>query len=297
MHTVHTALSKAPGAYMQGILLMIAGVACLSANDAIAKALTADYSPLQILFLRNVIALPFTVVIAVLMGGPSALRSHRPVAHLLRGALWVSATMMFFTSFIHLALAEATALIFVAPFFITLISALFLGEKVGWRRWLAVLAGFFGVLVIIRPGGATFQWISLLPVATALVYALLMLSARWVDPRESVWTLLVYLTGAGALLSALLVPLVWVPLRFGDLWLFAGIAMFGTAGMTMMTQAFRRAPSVVVAPLDYTGLLWATLFGWVLWRERLDVVTIVGAALIIASGVDTILRERRYGSG
>ncbi|MBU1278312.1 MAG: DMT family transporter [Alphaproteobacteria bacterium] len=280
---------------MRGILLMIAGVACLSANDAIAKALTADYSPLQILFLRNVIALPFTVVIALLMGGPSALRSHRPVAHLLRGALWVSATMMFFTSFIHLALAEATALIFVAPFFITLISALFLGEKVGWRRWLAVLVGFFGVLVIIRPGGATFQLISLLPVATALVYALLMLSARWVDPRESVWTLLVYLTGAGALLSALLVPLVWVPVRSGDLWLFAGIAMFGTAGMTMMTQAFRRAPAVVVAPLDYTGLLWATLFGWIIWRERLDVVTIVGAALIIASGVDTIFRESRHG--
>lgn len=297
MHTVHTALSKAPRPYMQGILLMIAGVACLSANDAIAKALTADYSPLQILFLRNVIALPFTVVIAVLMGGPSALRSHRPVAHLLRGALWVSATMMFFTSFIHLALAEATALIFVAPFFITLISALFLGEKVGWRRWLAVLVGFFGVLVIIRPGGATFQWISLLPVATALVYALLMLSARWVDPRESVWTLLVYLTGAGALLSALIVPLVWVPVRSEDLWLFAGIAMFGTAGMTMMTQAFRRAPAVVVAPLDYTGLLWATLFGWLIWQERLDMMTVVGAALIIASGVFTILRERRYGSG
>tara|TARA_R110001583_G_scaffold195403_1_gene372769 strand:- start:3020 stop:3331 length:312 start_codon:yes stop_codon:yes gene_type:complete len=90
---------------------MMAGVACLSANDAIAKALTAGYSPLQILFLRNAIALPFTVVIAVLMAGPSALRSHRPVAHLLRGALWVAATMMFFTSFIHLALADRSQMI------------------------------------------------------------------------------------------------------------------------------------------------------------------------------------------
>lgn len=119
---------------MQGVILMCAGVACLSTNDAIAKSLTSDYSPLQILFLRNVIALPVTMCIALLMGGPSALRSHRPLAHLLRGALWVGATMMFFTSFIYLALAEATALIFVAPFFITRISALFLGEEVGWRR-------------------------------------------------------------------------------------------------------------------------------------------------------------------
>ena len=138
--------SGAPKTYMQGVILMCVGVACLSTNDAIAKFLTSDYSPLQILFLRNVVALPVTISIALFMGGSSALRSHRPMAHLLRGALWIAATMMFFTSFIHLALAEATALIFVAPFFITVMSALFLGEKVGWQRWLAVVAGFFGVL-------------------------------------------------------------------------------------------------------------------------------------------------------
>ncbi|KZY44608.1 hypothetical protein A3731_33525, partial [Roseovarius sp. HI0049] len=223
------------------------------------------------------------------------LRSHRPLAHLVRGALWAGATMMFFTSFMYLGLAEATALIFVAPFFITLMSALFLGEEVGWRRWLAVLAGFLGVLMIIRPGGAAFQLISLLPVATAFVYALLMLSARWVDPRESVWTLLVYLTGAGTLLSALIVRFVWVPVQAQDLWLFGGIAIFGTAGMTMMTQAFRLAPAVLVAPLDYTGLLWATLFGWLIWRESLDTMTMAGATLIIASGVVTILRKKRTG--
>jgi drug/metabolite transporter (DMT)-like permease len=281
------------GNQISGVILMVIGVACLGANDAIAKMLTASYSPLQILFLRNLIALPFTMLIAAFMGGPSALRSYRPLAHLLRGALWVGATMMFFTSFMHLGLAEATALIFVAPFFITLISAAFLGEHVGWRRWLAVLAGFLGVVVIVRPGGATFQLISLLPVATALVYALLMLSARWVDPRESVWTLLVYLTGAGALLSALIVPLVWVPVRGEDLWLFAGIAIFGTVGMTLMTQAFRLAPAVVVAPLDYTGLVWATLFGWLIWRESPDVMTLCGAAIIIASGIFSIFREKR----
>ena len=276
-----------------GVLLMIAGVACLSANDALAKALTAGYSPLQILFLRNVIALPFTIAIGLVLGGPAALRSHRPAAHLLRGALWVGATIMFFTSFKYLALAEATALIFVAPFFITAISAVLLGEEVGWRRWLAVVAGFLGVLIVIRPGGAAFQPISLLPVATALVYAVLMLSARWVDRRESVWTLLVYLTAASALLSALIVPFVWVPVRDEDLWRFAAIALVGTAGMTMMTQAFRLAPAVVVAPMDYTGLLWATLFGWVFWRETIDGMTVLGAAVIVASGVFTILRERK----
>ena len=273
--------------------MMLAGVACLSANDALAKALTAGYSPLQILFLRNVIALPFTLAIGLVLCGPAALRSYRPAAHLLRGALWVGATIMFFTSFKYLALAEATALIFVAPFFITVISGLFLGDEVGWRRWLAVVVGFIGVLIVIRPGGAAFQPISLLPVATALVYAFLMLSARWVDRRESVWTLLVYLTAASALLSALIVPFVWVPVQSADLWRFAAIALVGTAGMTLMTQAFRLAPAVVVAPLDYTGLIWATLLGWVFWREAIDGMTVLGALVIVASGVFTILRERR----
>ena len=271
--------------------MMCVGVACLSVNDAIAKTLTQGYSPLQILFLRNIIALPFTMLIALRMGGTGALLSYRPMAHLLRGILWIGATILFFTSIMHLGLAEATALIFVAPLFITAISAIFLGEHVGRRRWLAVLAGFVGVLIVIRPGTTTFQLVSLLPVATAFVYALLMISARWVDARESVWTLLFYLTGSSALLSSFIVPFVWNPIRVEDLWLFASIAIFGTAGMTLMTQAFRLAPAAVVAPIDYTALLWATALGWLIWNEVPDTLTFLGAFVIISSGVFIILRE------
>lgn len=278
-----------------GMLMMCVGVACLSINDALAKALTSNYSPLQILFLRNLVALPFAVLIAVRMGGTAALRSHRPVTHLMRGLLWISAAFLFFSSLKYLALAEATALVFVAPLFITAISALFLHEHVGWRRWLALLAGFAGVLIAVRPGAAAFQPASLLPVGTALFYALLMISARWVDRRESVWTLLLYLTGAGALLSSLVVSFVWVPVQPADYWLFAAIALFGTAGMTLMTQAFRLAPAVVVAPLDYTALVWATVIGWLFWNELPDAPVFVGAAVIVASGVFTIWRENRVG--
>lgn len=276
---------------LTGIVLMCLGVACLSVNDALAKALTASYSPVQILFLRNMIALPFAMLLAWRMGGAGALRSRRPFAHLARGVLWLGAAVLFFTSIMHLQLAEATALIFVAPLFITIMSALFLAEHVGWRRWSAVIAGFVGVLIVIRPGGASFQAVSLLPVATAFVYALLMLSARWLDPRESVWTLLLYLTGAGALLAALVAPFVWRDIQAEHIWLFVAISIFGTAGMTMMTQAFRFAPAALVAPLDYTALVWATALGWLIWSEVPDTATFVGAAVIIASGVIVILRE------
>lgn len=275
-----------------GVALMALGVACLSVNDAIAKILSADYSPLQVLFLRNAIALPFAVVIVLRMQGAVALRSRRPMAHLLRAAIWLCAAFLFFTSLKYLQLAEATALIFVAPVFITALSAIVLKERVGWRRWGAVLVGFCGVLIAIRPGAASFQAASLLPIATAFFYAALMISARWVDPRESVWTLMVYLVGAGGLLAGLAVPLVWVPVAPQDAGLFAGIAFFGTAGMTMMTQAFRFAPASVVAPLDYSALIWATLLGWAIWREWPDGPTLAGAAIIIASGAFIVWRER-----
>ena len=276
-----------------GIAFMCAGVASLCVNDAIAKSLTDTYSPLQILFMRNIIALPMAILLTMRMSGIAALRSHRPLAHLMRGLLWIAATMFFFTSLIHLGLAEATAIIFVAPLFITAISALFLKEHVGWRRWLAVLVGFLGVLIVVRPGGAAFQPAALLPVGAAVVYAFLMVSSRWVDPRESVWTLLLWLTGTGAVLSALIVPFVWVPLNSDHVWLFLGLAVFGTAGMTMMSQAFRMAPAAVVAPFDYTALIWATGLGFLIWGDIPDLATYVGAAVIIASGIYLIWRESR----
>jgi len=289
---MQTAAASARSKATTGILLMSIGVASLCVNDAIAKTLTEGYSPIQILFLRNIIALPFAMLIALKLGGRDALVTHRPWAHLLRGVLWLIAATLFFTSFIHLGLAEATALIFVMPVFVTAISALVLREDVGWRRWTAVLVGFAGVLIIVRPGGETFQAASLLPVTTAFFYALLMLSARWVDARESVWTMMLYLVGAGALLSAFVMPLVWVPPRLEDIWLFLGLALFGTAGITLMTQAFRFAPAAVVAPFDYTALLWATLLGYLFWSEIPDVATYLGAAVIIASGVYIVWRER-----
>lgn len=285
--------TRDPAQIFGGIVLMCVGVAALSVNDALGKALTSQYPPLQVLFMRNAIALPFAVLVVLRLGGARALKSYRPVTHLLRGALWLAAAGLFFTGIQYLGLAEATALIFVAPVFITALGALLLKEHVGWRRWLAVLAGFGGVLIVMRPGGAAFQPASFLPIATAFFYALLMISARWVDPRESVWTLMLYLVGGGGLLAAFIMPFIWVPLRPQDWMLFLAIAFFGTAGMTMMTQAFRLAPAAVVAPFDYTALIWATLLGLIFWAEIPDAATYFGAGVIIASGGFILWRESR----
>jgi drug/metabolite transporter (DMT)-like permease len=272
---------------------MSAGVAFLSANDAIGKVLTAHYPAVQILFLRNLIALPVAMLIAWRMGGAAALRTARPLAHLARGALWLCAAALFFTGLGRLGLAEATAILFAAPIFITALSALVLKERVGRWRWGAVGLGFVGVLVVVRPGGAAFQPAALFPLGTAFFYAALMISARWVDPRESVWTMMLYLVGAGALVSGLASLAVWTPLHAADAWLFAGIALFGTLGITLMTQAFRVAPAAVVAPFDYTALIWATALGWAIWRDVPDAATWTGAAIIMASGAVVLVRRER----
>ena len=212
--------------------------------------------------------------------------------HFIRGFIWITATVLFFSSIHLMGLAEATAIAFVAPLFITAIAALFIAP-VGWRRWIAVVIGFVGVLVIVRPGAASFELVSLLPVATAFTYALLMLSARFVDTRESMWTLLLYLSATSAVLTGSIVTFFWTPIRAEDLWLFAAIAFFGTGGMTMITQAFRVAEAPTVAPFDYTALVWATGLGWFFWGETPDALTFVGAAIITASGIFIIFRESK----
>ncbi|MEP3047516.1 MAG: DMT family transporter [Roseibium sp.] len=280
-----------------GLILFCVGITCLSASDAIGKTLTASYPVLEILFLRNLFALPVVMAIAWKMSGRSALISYKPMAHLVRGGIWVLAATTFFTSLRYLGLAEATTLVFIAPIFITAMSALFFKEKVGWMRWTAVFVGFVGVVIVVRPGVGTFQMASLLPLATAFLYATLMLSARWVDKNESVWTMMLYLVGTGCLISALAMPFVWIPPNAEDIGLFLGIAVFGTAGVTMITQAFRIAPASTIAPFEYTALLWATLFGWLFWREIPDAITYVGAAVIISSGIFIVLREGTTANG
>lgn len=273
---------------MLGTMIMCIGVACLSANDALAKVLAEDYSPMQILFLRNVLALPVALLLALILQGKGALRTSKPLVHLLRGIFWVLATFLFFTSIKHVGLAKSTALLLVSPLLIVAASALFLNERTGPRTWAIVACGLVGALVIVRPGFAGFDPLALLALLAALMAAFLMLSSRWVDERESFWTLMLYLTAASAVVSAAVVPFFWVPVQVADLPLFCGVAAFGTAGMVLMTQAFRIAPATIIAPLDYTALLWATLLGWIFWGEVPDVLTYVGAAMIIGSGIASV---------
>ncbi|MDE0969899.1 MAG: DMT family transporter [Octadecabacter sp.] len=277
----------------QAILTICAGVAFLAANDAIAKLLVERYDPFQIVFLRNLIALPMVSAVVLYMIGMSGFVTSHLRIHALRGILMLAGGYTFFKGLEALALAEATALVFSAPIFITALSVPLLGEEVGWRRWIAVLVGFVGVLIIVQPGGATFQLASLYVICTAVFYALFMISARLLGQRESMWTMMFFVMLFPMLYAVPFAVAVWIPVRASDLSLFVVLALFGALGITLIGQAFRFAPAAVVAPFDYTALIWASLFGWLIWRDTPEMWTLVGASVIAFSGIFIVVRESR----
>ncbi|NKB43553.1 MAG: EamA family transporter [Alphaproteobacteria bacterium] len=273
------------------IVTMCAGVLFLATNDAVVKWLVTRYDPFQIVFVRSLIALPIIVALVCLIESPKALRSARLPIHALRGVLGVGASFAFIFSLRTLPLAEATALVFASPLVVAALSAPLLKEHVGWARTAAIVVGFIGVLIIVQPGAATFQVASLLAVGASFLYALVMVSARWIDKRDSIWTMMLYMTVFAAVLSAFTVFTVWPTPEFTDLFLFLGTAVAGTLGLTLISQAFRMAPAAVVAPYDYTALIWASLLGWLIWGVVPEIWTYVGASVIIAAGIYLIYSE------
>lgn len=272
----------------QAILVMCLGALCLVLNDASSKWLVDRYSPFQIMFMRSLLALPLVVLLVLWMDGKAALKTHSLGVHAWRGVLRVASAYLFILSLTSLPLAEATSLLFAAPLMVVALAALILRDPVGWRRWLAILAGFVGVLIIVRPGAATFQVASLLTIAAAVLYAFIMLSARWIDARDNVRTLMFYLTLFPILFTSFVMFMDWPPITSFDMLLFFGMGLFSTLGATLITQAFRMAPAAVVAPFDYTGILWSTGLGWMIWGHVPDIWVYAGAAVIVGSGIYVI---------
>jgi drug/metabolite transporter (DMT)-like permease len=262
--------SDATPSHGVAVATMCAGVLLLAVNDALAKWLVEGYAPVQIILVRSLVVLPVVVTLVLWTDGREGLRSARPGVHAWRGLLAVAATVAFILSLRALPLAEATSLLFAAPLFVAALSAPLLREKVDGPQWATVAAGFAGVLVVVRPGAQAFQPASLLALAAAGLYALVLISARWIDRRDGARTVMLYLTWASALLSGFAVFTTWPEPRVTDAALFLGMAVAGTLGVTLITQAFRIAPAAAVAPFEYTALVWASLLGWLVWSEAPD---------------------------
>jgi S-adenosylmethionine uptake transporter len=295
-----------------GILCVVTGMATGSLMDATIKSLSGGYPLHEIVMARSVVAIFLTIFIVHLEGGLSLLKTKRPFVHLTRGLLIVVANMTFYMAISFMPLAEATALFFVSPLIITALSVPFLGEKVGWRRWIGIIAGFFGVIIMIRPGVNTISIYSFLPIIAATAYASTQIITRRLGTTEkasvmSFYISLTFIVIAGCFwwfigdgsLSGQYDPKVeflfraWKMPDSDDAMKMVFVGVLVAIVGYMLSQAYRVANASIVAPFEYVTLPLALLWGYLFWGEIPDLQAAIGMALIVGSGLYIFLREKR----
>ena len=281
---------QSTGSATRAIGLMISAILLFTMMDAVAKGLLAKYPTPQVIWARFTGQLIFVVLILRGRLLP-LLRTQYPRLHLLRCACQFGATGLFFTALGYIGLAEATALTDTNPVLITLGAALFLGERLGPRRLLGVFAAMIGAMIIIRPGFGVFTPAALLPMGAAICYTGNALITRFVGSKESVWTSMIYASVFGSTVLGVVQPFTWAPIAAGDWPLFCLMGALGTGAQLCLIRSFSMAEASVVAPFAYLGIVFAAIWGAVLYGEYPDVWTVVGALVIIAAGLYVWHRE------
>lgn len=294
-----------------GILCLTAGIAVFSVQDLILKLLSGDYPLHQAMVLRSLTAIPFMLALVWLFDGSlRTLLSRGWPAMLGRGLLNFTAYTAYYLALAALPMATTVALYFTAPLIITVLSVIVLHEKVSARRWLAVVAGFAGVLIMVRPGGNLFDWAALLPVFCGFAYAASMILARTMGSRDTAaamafWGNLAFLI-CGLALSAYygtgqhagdshpslaFLTRGWATPTGFDLFLMCACGAIAAIGLTLLTHAYAISQSSVVAPFEFTFAFWGILWGWLFWSDLPDALGWLGIAIIIAAGVYVLRAE------
>jgi drug/metabolite transporter (DMT)-like permease len=282
-------------ANLRGSVMMVVAVGLLALMDAGLKLLAARYPPMQVAALRGLASWPLVALWVLATVPLAALVRVRWPLHLLRGGMAVAMLACFAFALQTLPLSTAYALFFVAPLLITALSVPLLGERVGPRRWTAIAVGLAGVLVVLRPTGeGLFTLAGLAVLVAALGYALSALTVRVLGRTDSTQAMVFWLVGFLALGAGLLAAPRWVAIDPSHWPLIAGIGATGALGQWAVTEAFRQGEASVVAPLEYTALAWGLALDLALWGVLPDTVTWIGAAIIVASGLYLLRRERLH---
>jgi drug/metabolite transporter (DMT)-like permease len=284
-------------ARLTGIGLMCGAVLSFACLDAIAKYLNGYMDTLQVVWARYTGAFVLALLIFNPVSRPGLMRTKRPVLQLVRSAMLLGSTIANFLAFRYLQLDQALAILFSTPFMVAILAGPMLGEWIGWRRWLAILVGFAGVLLVTRPGGGGVHWAALYSVAAAVFYALYIVATRVLSRSDSSDTTLFYSNLVGAVAMLPILPFVWqTP---DDPWIVFLMAIFGafaSFGHYLLIAAHRLAPASVLAPFIYTQLAWATGFGYLIFGDVPNRWTLAGAAVVVASGLYLLHRERVRGT-
>jgi drug/metabolite transporter (DMT)-like permease len=268
-----------------GLCLVIVSTVLLSIVWALAKVLSAYYPIEEISFFRSALAFVPVGIMVAANGGRPLLRTRRLAGHIWRSVIGVTSMVLGFVSYHLMPLADAVALSFTAPLLVTALSVPLLGEKVGLRRWSAVLVGFLGVLLILQPDGALLNLGALAALGGAVGTALVMVTIRQLNRTEQPTTIVFYYTLFSTLLTALPLPVVWVTPTWPDAVLLMATGLVGGTSQYFMTRALSLTGAAVIGPFNYVSLLWAALFGWVIWGDIPAAHVFAGSAVVVASGV------------
>lgn len=270
---------------LKGIALMLVGVAFLSANDATSKYLAERYPLGEVVFLRQVAGLIFILPYALATTGLAAFHVVDARGQAWRAIAFLATAVLMVAGLAYLPLAIATAIAFSSPLWVAVLAGPMLAEHVTPRRWLAVLVGFAGVLIIVRPGGPSFTWALLLPVATALANAARDMLTRRLSRTDSAISILIWSAMLALVASAATYPLGWTRVLPVD-WLWLLLAGFlNTIAHFAMISAYRHADASALSPYRYTSLIWAIGLGWLIWSHLPDALSLVGAGIIVIAAL------------
>src|SRR5882762_2007268 len=280
-------------ARLAGIGLMLLGVSMFSLGDAIGKFIVASYPVSQLLLLRA--SVPLAILLALIWRHRATLpRLERPWLQLLRMVLSTAEVAAFFVAVVYLPLADVITYYLACPIFVTALSAIVLREKVGWRRWSAVVVGFCGVLIALQPSAQTVTWPALIALAGSFSFAVLMIVTRSLRATPDIVLAATQFAGTFSV-GLVLAPFAWRMPGLPDLGLFVLAGCISIVALLCINRSLKLAPESVVVPYQYSMIVWAVIFGYAVFGDVPSVATIVGAAIIIGAGLYIFLREQKLG--
>ncbi|WP_076440948.1 DMT family transporter [Bosea sp. TND4EK4] len=276
----------------RGIALVLLASIFMCSGDIASKYLATSLPALQITWMRYGTFAAIMLATVCFTGGFHRMKTRRPGLQVVRALGVTVSSILFVAALRDLPMADATATSFVSPLFVTALSIPILGEVVGWRRWLATIVGLVGVLVVVRPGGDGFHGASLFVLGSSFFWALSLITTRMMSRTEIPVVTLAYSATIGFVLLSLAVPFSWQALDLKAVLVGAFVGGISTIGHIFLIQAFRYADASLLAPFAYSQLLWASIFGYLVFAAMPDIWTYVGAAIIAGSGLYTAHRER-----
>lgn len=278
---------------LKGLAAAAGGILLLTLNDAVSKYLAESFPVGQVICLRQAATLLVIVPYVALATGRSALRVASWPGQLTRGLLFVAGASLMVLALSLLPLATVITIMFASPSFIAAFSLPLLAERVGVNRWIAILAGFAGVLIVVRPGTTSFEWALLIPVAGSLTNALRDIMTRRLSRTETSISILFWSAVVVTAASAVTALSGWRAVPMSAAAWFVAAGLLNTGAHFLLIEAYRLGEAALIAPVRYTALLWATLLGWLVWGQLPDAWVLAGAAVIVGSGLYMVRGESR----